>query len=429
MRNTWTLCFLGAVTALAWLGSVTPAESQSIAVSAKRYGKKTSRCTTYWPDEKDDCKRMVFGEIWTPNPANVKNIVFLTSGYQLSDTDNALTGQPQNYRCSLGWSGTATCSKTLWLHSNSLALRMYRSGLFSSSDTAFIFGFDNQLSPLMGDSASDHIVEGWVDYLLSYVGNPSQLDHLIMGGSSQGGRLVTLMARQIFDRGYRIPTTILGFDMTLRKPDQDELTTNHSLDDFVANPVRSGWKGRILFPESAFGHVSSYIRMHQVVGGQEVAGISGVHGTAGLGTDYGYDTGGNFVTEYGDLISVWRVGNIWENQWVDLPHTTIGRELNDARVVDRTVVPSYGYLIQSLYEFDGKSCSTAHKDLCRDAEANACYRSNTAGPVCWFDENTSSSCASTLGIWTTPTSTFGQNHPDSLPAGRSACITQVSNFF
>ena len=372
---------------------------------------------------------MVFGELWTPNPSNVKNIVFLTSGYQLSDTDNALTGQPQNYRCSLGWSGTATCSKTLWLHSNSLALRLQRSGIFSSSDTAFIFGFDNQLSPLMGDGASDDIVKGWVDYLLSYVSNPWQLEHLVMGGSSQGGRLATLMARQLFDRGYRIPTTVLGLDMTLRKPDEDELTTNNSLASFVYNPVSSNnnWKGRILFPQSAFGHVSNYIRIHQVVGGQEVAGISGVHGTAGLNTNYTYDNGYPLFTDYGDEVEIWRIGDIWEHQWVDLAHTTIGRELNNDAVVQQTVAPTQGYLIQSLYEFDGKGCTVADKNVCKQAGGHGCYRSNSAGPICWFDEETSSACASSNGIWTTNSSKFAFVHPDALPGGKSVCITQVSN--
>ena len=426
MKCTWMSWTLVATLATAWLGVASSADGQSIAVSAKRYGKQTSRCSTYWPDQRDDCKRMVFGEIWVPNPANVKNIVFLTSGYQLSDTDNALTGQPQDYRCSLGWSGTATCSKTLWLHSNSLALRVYRSGLFSSADTAFIFGFDNQLSPLMGDGASDDIVEGWTNYVLSYVSNPAQLEHLVMGGSSQGGRLAVRLARELFNRGHRIPTTILGLDMTLRKPDQDELTTNYSLDYFVYNPLHSSWKGRILFPLSAFGHVAPYIRIHQVVGGQEVAGVSGVHGTAGLRSNFTYDSGGRFYSDYGDPVEVWRVSDIWEHQWVPLPHTTIGRELDDDRVVDRTVVPTYGYLLQSLYEFDGKSCGVADKDLCRAAGGNACYRSNSAGPICWFDESTSTSCASEPGNWVTPYSKFAFYHPDALPAGKAACIIQTS---
>lgn len=403
------------------------ADAQSLAISAKRYGKQTSRCTTYWPDQKDDCKRMVFGTLWAPNPSQVKNLVFLTSGYQISDTDNALTGQPQDYRCSLGWSGTATCSKTIWLDGNSLALRLYRSGLFSSSDTAFVFGFDNQVSPLMGDGATDDIVEGWADYLMSFVSNPSQLEHLVMGGSSQGGRLALRLAREYFDRGHRIPTTVIGFDMTLRKPDNDEFSTGSSLDWFVYNPMKSNWKARILFPQNAFGHVAPYIRIHQVVGGQEVAGISGVHGTAGLRSDFGYDSGGVFTTDHGDSVHVWRVGNIWEHQWVPLEHTTIGRELDDDRVVERTVVPSYGYLLQSLYEFDGQQCTIAEKNLCRSSGGNACYVSYTAGPICWFDESTSSSCGPTNGIWTTPGSTFGLNHPDSLPGGKSACITQVSN--
>ena len=423
MRKFLVLAVLGL-----FLGPMA-AEAQDLWVSAERFGKKTSRCTTFWPDQKDDCKRMVFTDIWTPNKANVRNLVFLTSGYQLSDTDNALTGQPQNYRCSLGWSGTATCSKGLWLDGNSLGIRLYRSGLFSSSDTVYVMGLDNQVSPLMGDGATDDIVEGWADYLMSFVNSPSQLDQMVLGGSSQGGRLALRLAREFFDRGHRIPTTVIGFDMTLRKPDNDEFTTGSSLNSFVYNPLKSNWKGRILFPQSAFGHVASYIRVHQVVGGQEVAGISGVHGTAGLNTYYGYDSGGTFYTDYNDRVDVWRVGNIWEHQWVPLAHTTIGRELDDDRVVERTVVPSYGYLLQSLYEFDGQSCSMSDKNVCRGAGGNACYASLSAGPICWFDENTSSSCNGTPGIWTTPTSTFGQNHPDSLPAGRSACITQVSNLY
>lgn len=52
-----------------------------------------------------------------------------------------------------------------------------------------------------------------------------------------------------------------------------------------------------------------------------------------------------------------------------------------------------------------------------------------AAEVCrWSEKDTASACKSTVGIWTSPSSTYAKNHPDAIRSGRDgACITSVKN--
>ena len=86
-----------------------------------------------------------------------------------------------------------------------------------------------------------------------------------------------------------------------------------------------------------------------------------------------------------------------------------------------------------ITEAPNLECSGANATTCDNAGAALCLQSlqpdglGTTGPdICWWDVN-EGACAGAGGVWTTPASGFAQGHPNALPAGAAACITQVTN--
>ncbi|MBL4673871.1 MAG: hypothetical protein JKX81_16545, partial [Arenicella sp.] len=79
-----------------------------------------------------------------------------------------------------------------------------------------------------------------------------------------------------------------------------------------------------------------------------------------------------------------------------------------------------------------KSCSSASNKICQSKKASCNVVSDNRGSlkdVCrWSSIKTAAQCRKTVGIWTTPQSKYGKNHPNAITPGRKgACITEVKN--
>lgn len=101
-----------------------------------------------------------------------------------------------------------------------------------------------------------------------------------------------------------------------------------------------------------------------------------------------------------------------------------------AQSADHMTFPPPGVCIT---QFTDLLCSVENRDTCAANSATGCFRekapdgSTTNQPsLCWWDVS-EAGCANTAGIWTTQDSAFAQGHPNSLPPGEDACITQVTN--
>jgi len=92
--------------------------------------------------------------------------------------------------------------------------------------------------------------------------------------------------------------------------------------------------------------------------------------------------------------------------------------------------PDPGACITELFNL---RCPVENATACSASGGDLCFRAldptglETTGPdLCWWDTNPGG-CAATPGIWTEPGDGFHLDHPNALPAGMAACVTQVPN--
>ena len=412
------------------IGLFAATDSQALSFDALRFNSGSSHCKSFWPGARQKCKGMVFGFVSRPAASQVRNLVVISAGHQDFDkTVNVGTGQPENYTCSLNWK--KSCQKRVTLDSRSLAMRIVREGLFDASETLFVVIMNSQLGPIMSASEAGRVVDGWRRYLESQMtsGALASLERVVLGSSSQGGRLGLYLAREWFDRGHRNPTIFLGLDTTLVQKDEPHFTSSGSLSQKVDNPLRSGWKARVLHTNRAFGAFNHVFRAHQVVSGMDV--FLGIRGTVGI-PSYWVPVSNpppfsveRYSSGYSSQdIELWRTHSWWENQWIDQRHGTLNTSYA-AHDLARTVQTSFGYLVGASYDLDGQGCSDSARRCCLQQGADACYVANGAGPMCWFYETTSNSCNAAGGNWQTPESSFVTSYPDVLPGSAATCAAQA----
>lgn len=99
---------------------------------------------------------------------------------------------------------------------------------------------------------------------------------------------------------------------------------------------------------------------------------------------------------------------------------------------DPASVVQFGEFTTELVIIPDSECSKNSVRLCANNGATCGLvhdRSGKATDVCrWASKNTETSCKNTIGIWTTATSKYARNHPDSVASGSAgACITEVKN--
>jgi cysteine-rich repeat protein len=100
-----------------------------------------------------------------------------------------------------------------------------------------------------------------------------------------------------------------------------------------------------------------------------------------------------------------------------------------ARNARHMVFPEPGVCIT---QYTNLQCSNANHNTCLANGATLCFQEKASDggasglpSICWWNA-TEAQCSNTPGIWSTQEN-WGQVHPNTLPPGGAACITQVTN--
>lgn len=234
---------------------------------------------------------MYLSEPWLPAPANVTQIVWLAAGQQgLRQAPGAFaniaTGQEADWRPRKD--ATVVDAETL-IRKRSIAGEIIADGMdhagerygFVPGNTLFLLALDAGFNYLLSAEDKDRVVAGYLDWIAGRVGDPGQVQRILLGGSSRGGCLALRLARRLLaDPDYAGAQVLVGTLDGVCHPEQGEGGTVTA--DPIVNPVNPEFFAyrtdlASYLPASA----SSRAAIFQVVGGGPVIdlGIVGIaHG-------------------------------------------------------------------------------------------------------------------------------------------------------
>ncbi|MCR9160717.1 MAG: hypothetical protein ACE37F_20605 [Nannocystaceae bacterium] len=96
----------------------------------------------------------------------------------------------------------------------------------------------------------------------------------------------------------------------------------------------------------------------------------------------------------------------------------------------RVTIPDPGVCINETPQL---RCTPEEEQACTQADGDLCFRpldeaglEPTGASLCFWDVD-EGGCEATPGIWTSAGDGFAMDHPNALPEGLPACITQVQN--
>lgn len=245
-------------------------------------------------------KNTFVSKYWEPSKSNVRTMVMLIAGQQgfsgSSGSSNCLTGQNSSWDS--GW-GKGDKSKNTGLKTNSLAEKLVRSGHFSSSNTFFSVVLNSNFNWENTSSAKGKAERAFTKWLLKH-GYSSNVDRIILLGSSRGGALATRMARKIRDHsGWSNTPIFVGLIDAVPNKGQNELYTQNG--GTCTNPLNGSYYSRKADLASYFSGVTKPKIRHVATGAPVIGLVEAVHSFC--------------ATE-----SSW-----YEHSWANLSHTQIGR--------------------------------------------------------------------------------------------------------
>ena len=243
-------------------------------------------------------KNTYVSKYWEPSRSNVRTMVMLIAGQQglsgSSGASNCLTGQ--NHTWDSDW-GKGDKSKNTALNGQSLAAKLVDSGVFSSSNTFFSVVLNSNFNWENTVDAKNKAERAFANWFLKH-GYSSNVDRIVLLGSSRGGALSVRLARKIRDHsGWANTPIYVGLLDAVPNVEQNELLTEGQ--PKCTNPYNSSYYSRKADLASYFyGKTKPKIR-HIATGAPVVAGT--VH---------------SFCANE----SSW-----YEHSWANLSHTQIGR--------------------------------------------------------------------------------------------------------
>ena len=236
-------------------------------------------------------KHVFASQVWTPPPANVENIVFISAGQQGSTLiydalGSAGTGQKSNYDSGsgiLGWKGVR--NKNVTIENYSIAGQILADAYnnnskyfgMNASNTYFILVFDAAFNQHANPTYKQDMVYNYIDWIMSKCADNvlGNLKRIYLVGESRGGSLVTRMAYQMRKNwAYRFALantsiTVSTIDAVAKVSDGEVFTEQVY---FFNNPVGPGWcyysKLKEVFESTSLDQTDTHI--YQIAAGQEV---------------------------------------------------------------------------------------------------------------------------------------------------------------
>lgn len=246
-------------------------------------------------------------EVDTPVTRNA--VIFLSAGQKASSGsghENGITGQAANW---FDTCNDVSCANVS-LDARSLAMKLRALGWMPSATTYMAVANDNNFDQLFSADTKQRILNGFVNWIQSQI--RPETTKIYLGGSSRGGCLVMRMAQALRANTAldNIELYVSSFDGVCRYLDGELGTFGTKIN----NPVRSwgtsygGWATNLTaqYPRRNLLHI------YHVVGGQEVAPLSGIRAFAAYSGSNPPGTGSNL--DWG-----W-----FKETWVNWKHKEIG---------------------------------------------------------------------------------------------------------
>jgi hypothetical protein len=269
-----------------------------------------------------------------PCRQNVEHVAVFIAGQQglfgdIGSKPNGLTGQPDSW----GPCGNS-CTRTL--NSQSLFLRIYRSGRMPASKTLFALVFDSDFNYGASEKDKNRKENAFYDWIRDNV-QSSNLKTIYLAGSSRGGALTSRLAKRFKnDTSYRnIPLILQNLDGTHRPGHDMGVPGNFQKSN---NPLNANYQGIIADLHTQFSYRSK-LAIYQIVGGEKFK-LDSVHG-------YTYRARECRLYEHCNL-------GWYRQSWVNLTHEQIGRDTHRPHFTD-----AYNFFLEKFALFQaGGSSST-----------------------------------------------------------------------
>ncbi|MCP4218399.1 MAG: VCBS repeat-containing protein [bacterium] len=265
----------------------------------------------YWNDNNvgtGDQRKTYIATLSQPSAGNVQSLAVFFAGQQAMDFGNwagkanVVTGQKEDYKKDCRFQHKS-CNRPAT--EDSLAVKVYRSGVFDLNKTFFALVYDTAFFYGTGSGNKEDIEDAYYDWLLDKFNN-SNLKTVYLAGSSRGGCLALRLAKrfkQDFPSGHtRVIVSVL--DPVCNKGQGEMGTTNTE----QQNPHTSwtkyhGWYSNL---NSQYPNKDG-LSIYNILAGERVVPLSSSHALS-----YG--------TEVHKEICWYR------HDWIYEEHTVIGRE-------------------------------------------------------------------------------------------------------
>jgi len=273
-------------------------------------------------------KKTYISKYLSPSVNNTKTMIMLISGQQgssgSSGSSNCLTGQNQTWDSD--W-GTGDKTKASYIKDLSLAERLLGSGHVDPYNTFFSIVFNSNFNWGITKGTKDKTEEAFTNWLLKH-GSSTNVERIILLGSSRGGALATRISKNIKQRsGWSDVPVYVGLLDAVPNVGQNELESKNQLT--CTNPLNSNYYGRGADLGEFFGTLNKPQIRHVVTGAPVILDIRG------------------FCAEE----SSW-----YEQTWANLEHKEIGRcnseegGAYEANKMNAGIVLLYDWVIEKLYE-------------------------------------------------------------------------------
>ncbi len=243
-------------------------------------------------------KNTFISKYWEPSRSQTRTMIMLIAGQQgfsgSSGASNCLTGQ--NHTWHENW-GKGDKSKNTQINGLSLTNKLIDSGYFDPKTTFLSVTLNSNFNWENTSSAKDKAENAFTNWFLKH-GYGSNVDRIILLGSSRGGALSVRMARKILGKSEwaNVPVYV-GLLDAVANVNQNELYTANQ--PTCPNPLNSDYYSRKANLPAYFSGVNKPQIRHIATGAPVVLGT--VH---------------SFCADN----SSW-----YEHSWANLSHTEIGR--------------------------------------------------------------------------------------------------------
>jgi hypothetical protein len=309
---------------------------------------KTTDQFKHWKNvDKNVQKNTYLTVLSEPKPEDVETVIFVSAGQQAEPKvgtldalgeewgdgwPNVLTGQADNYKD--GCKGrTKYCYR--YMNSKSLAVKLYRSGVFDLKKTLFIVAFDARFHYEKPSSELLNIENAYWAYFTEKF-DPGVVKRIILAGQSRGGCLNFRLARRLRHTEHydKIPLITQGYDPVCHRNELGKIAHSNSN---VTNPFNADYRSIIIQMDKVFPAAKrQHLALLDIHGGGPSIKLTKMVRSF---------TFKPLTTQAQTEIDLgW-----WKQKWVNYSHTDMGGNFAHAH---ETVEPGYQHILQKVALFN-----------------------------------------------------------------------------